>query len=96
MFCGVSGLEPATFGPVSAVFKRTPLFFAFIDITAQKECTYIYENDNSYSYDEIWKDRLNHYNGVALTYDEQGNPLTYLGHTLTWEKDTVLNAVFVP
>jgi len=46
-----------------------------------------------YTYgDENWKDLLTSYNGQAITYDSQGNPLTYLGHTLTWEKGRQLKA----
>ena len=46
-----------------------------------------------YTYDDtVWKDRLTGFNGQAITYDEQGNPLTYLGHTLTWEKGRQLKS----
>ena len=46
-----------------------------------------------YTYgDTVWKDRLTGFNGQAITYDEQGNPLTYLGHTLTWEKGRQLKS----
>ncbi len=46
-----------------------------------------------YTYgDENWKDLLTSYNGQAITYDSQGNALTYLGHTLTWEKGRQLNS----
>ena len=41
----------------------------------------------SYAYgNNTWRDLLTSYNGQAITYDAQGNPLTYLGHTLEWEK----------
>jgi len=41
--------------------------------------TYVYGNG-------VWKDLLTSYNGQAIEYDAQGNPISYLGHTLTWEK----------
>ena len=39
-----------------------------------------------------WKDLLTYCDGVRINYDNQGNPLTYLGHTLTWEKGRQLKS----
>jgi len=48
---------------------------------------------NTYTYgDENWKDLLTAYNGQSIAYDEQGNPISYLGHTLTWEKGRQLKS----
>ena len=44
------------------------------------------ETKVEYTYDEVWKDKLTSFNGQEITYDTQGNPINYLGHTLTWEK----------
>ena len=44
------------------------------------------KNGKAYTYDSTWKDLLTSYNGQAIEYDAQGNPITYLGHTLIWEK----------
>ena len=45
------------------------------------------KNGVEYVYgDEDWKDLLTSYNGQSITYDAQGNPISYLGHTLAWEK----------
>ena len=44
------------------------------------------KNGVVYSYDTTWKDLLISYNGQEIKYDDQGNPKSYLGHTLTWEK----------
>ena len=52
----------------------------------------IQKNDNNYVYDNVWKDKLAFYNGNAITYDEQGNPTNYLGHTLVWEKGRQLKS----
>jgi len=49
------------------------------EIVEATKISYVYGNDT-------WKDLLTSYNGQSITYDAQGNPLTYLGHTLTWEK----------
>ena len=42
--------------------------------------------------DDTWKDLLTAYNGQSITYDAQGNPINYLGHTLTWEKGRQLKS----
>ena len=45
------------------------------------------KNGVAYTYgDSVWKDLLTKVGNDTITYDAQGNPLTYLGHTLTWEK----------
>jgi len=49
------------------------------EIAPETKISYVYGNDT-------WKDLLTSYNGQSITYDAQGNPLTYLGHTLEWEK----------
>ena len=46
----------------------------------------ISKNGKQYCYDEIWQDLLTCYDGRSIQYDKQGNPVKYLGHTLTWEK----------
>ena len=51
------------------------------------------KNGKAYTYgNATWKDLLTAYNGQTITYDAQGNPLTYLGHTLTWEKGRQLKS----
>ena len=50
------------------------------------------KNGIRYTYSEGWNDRLAFYDGKQITYDAQGNPLTYLGHTLTWEKGRQLKS----
>ena len=44
---------------------------------------FILENDIIYL---AQKDLLTKYGNQTITYDAQGNPTSYLGHTLTWEK----------
>jgi RHS repeat-associated protein len=40
----------------------------------------------NYSYgDSNWKDKLTSYDGKSITYDANGNPMTYDGWTYTWE-----------
>ncbi|MBQ7336425.1 MAG: RHS repeat-associated core domain-containing protein, partial [Clostridia bacterium] len=50
------------------------------------------KNGKTYTYDSTWKDLLTSYNGQTITYDAQGNPTTYLGHSLTWEKGRQLKS----
>ena len=51
------------------------------------------KNGIAYTYgDPAWKDLLTAYNGQPITYDAQGNPTTYLGHTLAWEKGRQLKS----
>ena len=50
-------------------------------MTAKKEYNYT-----------TWKDLLTSYDGREIVYDAQGNPTTYLGHTLTWEKGRQLKS----
>ncbi len=51
------------------------------------------KNGIAYTYgDPAWKDLLTAYNGQPISYDAQGNPTTYLGHTLAWEKGRQLKS----
>lgn len=51
------------------------------------------KNGISYTYgDNAWKDKLTAYNGQAISYDAQGNPTSYLGHNLAWEKGRQLKS----
>ena len=46
--------------------------------TALNTDTYTYSNGD-------WGDQLVSFNGQTITYDQMGNPTTYLGATLSWE-----------
>ena len=49
--------------------------------------TYELLDDVNYEYgDESWKDLLTEYDGSAITYDQIGNPLSYRGYTMTWQR----------
>ena len=51
------------------------------------------KNGKWYTYgDAVWKDKLTKVGEDAITYDAQGNPTSYLGHTLTWEKGRQLKS----
>ena len=55
------------------------------EIAEATKVTYVYGDDT-------WKDLLTAYNGQAIVYDAQGNPINYLGHNLTWEKGRQLKS----
>ena len=60
---------------------------ALFDICNATNPTAYTKNGKVYTYgDENWKDLLTSYNGQSITYDLQGNPLTYLGSQMEWEK----------
>ena len=42
-------------------------------------------NTTTYGYDTQWKDKLTEVNGQKITYDNIGNPTSYLGAKLIWE-----------
>ena len=44
----------------------------------------------NYTYGNAWKDQLTAFDGTAITYDAAGNPLNYLGKTLTWSRGRLL------
>ena len=50
------------------------------------------KNGVEYAYDSTWKDLLTKVGNDTITYDAQGNPTAYLGHTLTWEKGRQLKS----
>ena len=53
----------------------------------------IEKNGKAYTYgDATWEDLLTGFDGKTIEYDTQGNPVKYLGHTLTWEKGRQLKS----
>ncbi len=50
------------------------------------------KNGKAYIYENTWKDRLASFDGQSILYDAQGNPTSYLGHELTWEKGRQLKS----
>ena len=49
----------------------------------------------TYSYDSTWKDKLTSFDGAEIEYDNIGNPTTYRGASLTWEKGRQLKSIGV-
>lgn len=53
-----------------------------------------YEPIHTFTYgNENWKDQLTAYDGKAITYDANGNLLTYDGYTYTWQRGTQLAGI---
>ena len=61
----------------------------YVDIDDFSDGTIDIGNGARYSYtDPTWLDRLTAFNGVPITYDDAGNPLSYYNgsaYTLTWQ-----------
>ena len=55
-----------------------------VDENGEKVYTLIDSNTYTYVYDEKWKDELVSYNSQLIAYDAIGNPINYMGSTLTW------------
>ena len=70
---------------VNGEVVNTMTYDCYGNITSKNGVVYTYG-------DSVWKDRLSAYDGEAITYDAQGNPTNYLGHTLTWEKGRQLKS----
>jgi RHS repeat-associated protein len=52
------------------------------------------ENRKSYTYRTTgWKDQMTAYDGQSITYDTMGNPLSYRGMQMTWQKGRELKGV---
>ena len=64
---------------VNNVIVNTMTYDNYGNIVEKNGKTYTYGNAK-------WKDLLTSYDDQTITYDAQGNPLSYLGHTLEWEK----------
>lgn len=63
------------------------------DMTYDNYGNILSKNGITYTYgDSVWKDKLTAYGDQTITYDAQGNPVSYLGHALTWEKGRQLKS----
>ena len=59
------------------------------NIVKKTECDYNLTTgtEKSYAYAQnSWRDRLTSFNGQTITYDATGNPETYMGKTMEWER----------
>ena len=54
-----------------------------------KKYDYVYSS----STDMAWKDLMTEYDGQTITYDEIGNPTSYMGSTMYWEGRTLVEQI---
>lgn len=53
-----------------------------------------YEPIHTFTYgNENWKDQLTAFDGKTITYDANGNPLTFDGYNYTWQRGTQLAGI---
>ena len=70
---------------VNGVVKNTMVYDNYGNIKSKNGVAYTYG-------DAKWKDLLTKVGDKTITYDKQGNPTSYLAHTLTWEKGRQLKS----
>ena len=59
------------------------------NIVKKTECNYNQTTgtEKAYNYaQDSWRDRLTSFNGQTITYDAAGNPETYMGRTMEWDR----------
>ncbi len=88
----VEGTTEYTYDVLGQLLTETKNGQAVNTMTYDNYGNILTKNGVSYSYDTVWKDKLTSVGGQSITYDAQGNPLNYLGHTLTWEKGRQLKS----
>ena len=81
-----------TYDPLGQLLTETVNDEVVNSMTYDKYGNIREKNGKVYGYDTVWKDRLICVDGVSITYDPQGNPTSYLDHTLTWEKGRQLKS----
>ena len=76
-----------TYDSLGQLIKETRDGVVINEMTYDKYGNIKTRNGIAYTYgNSIWKDQLTGYGDKSISYDSQGNPVSYLGHTLTWEK----------
>ena len=89
----VGGTTEYTYDALGQLLTETANGEAVNVMTYDNYGNILSKNGKAYAYgDKVWKDRLTAFDGKPITYDAQGNPVSYLGHTLTWEKGRQLKS----
>ncbi len=55
-----------------------------VSVDDNGEKVYSYKDYDSWTRDDVWKDKLAKFSGQNISYDAIGNPISYKGNTLTW------------
>lgn len=89
----VDGVTEYTYDAQGQLLSETNDGVAVNTMTYDSYGNILTKNGKAYTYgDSTWKDLLMSYDGQSIAYDAQGNPTSYLGHTLTWEKGRQLKS----
>ena len=89
----VEGTVEYTYDPLGQLLTESVNGVAVNTMTYDNYGNILTKNGKTYTYgDTAWRDLLTSYDGQAITYDAQGNPTSYLGHALTWEKGRQLKS----
>ena len=83
----IDGVTEYTYDALGQLLTETRNGFLINSMEYDNYGNILSKNGKAYTYgDGVWKDLLTAYDGQTIAYDAQGNPTSYLGHTLTWEK----------
>ncbi len=89
----VEGVTEYTYDAQGQLLSETNDGVAVNTMTYDAYGNILTKNGKAYTYgDSTWKDLLTSYDGQSIAYDAQGNPTSYLGHTLAWEKGRQLKS----
>lgn len=61
-------------------------YLCTLSTAISSESGLVLQSNPTFAYDTVWKDKLTSYNGTSISYDACGNPTSYKGSTLVWEK----------
>ena len=88
----VDGVTEYTYDALGQLLTETVNGVVVNTMTYDNYGNILSKNGISYEYDTVWKDKLVKVGDKNIFYDAQGNPTSYLGHTLTWEKGRQLRS----
>jgi RHS repeat-associated protein len=89
----VDGVTEYTYDALGQLLTETVNGTVVNTMTYDNYGNIVSKNGVAYTYgDGVWKDLLTKVGEQTITYDAQGNPTSYLGHTLTWEKGRQLKS----
>ena len=89
----VDGTTEYTYDALGQLLTETANGEAVNAMTYDNYGNILSKNGVTYTYgDSVWKDLITKVGDQTISYDAQGNPISYLGHTLTWEKGRQLRS----
>ena len=83
----VDGTYEYTYDALGQLLTETVNGVKVNEMTYDKYGNIATKNGKTYTYDTVWRDKLlSTGDGSIGNYDDNGNPRSYLGNTLVWEK----------